>query len=216
MDLYNLKAYKVLEERFIKEIDSNAFLLEHNKTKAKVVVMANEDKNKTFAISFRTPPTNDTGVPHIIEHSVLCGSKKFPSKEPFVELMKASLNTFLNAMTYPDKTMYPVSSCNDKDFQNLMDVYLDAVFYPNMHTNEKIFKQEGWHYELDDKDGELIYNGVVYNEMKGAFSSADQVLMREILHIMYKDNCYTYESGGNPEFIPTLSYQEFLDFHKKY
>ncbi len=216
MDLYNLKAYKVLEERFIKEIDSNAFLLEHNKTKAKVVVMANEDKNKTFAISFRTPPTNDTGVPHIIEHSVLCGSKKFPSKEPFVELMKASLNTFLNAMTYPDKTMYPVSSCNDKDFQNLMDVYLDAVFYPNMHTNEKIFKQEGWHYELDDKDGELIYNGVVYNEMKGAFSSADQVLMREILHVMYKDNCYTYESGGNPEFIPTLSYQEFLDFHKKY
>lgn len=216
MNLYNLKSYEVLEERFIKEIDSRAFLLEHNKTKAKVLVMANDDKNKTFAISFRTPPTNDTGIPHIIEHSVLCGSKKFPSKEPFVELLKASLNTFLNAMTYPDKTVYPVSSCNDKDFQNLMEVYLDAVLYPNIYTNEKIFKQEGWHYELDKPEGELIYNGVVYNEMKGAFSSPEQVLMREILHVMYKDNCYTVESGGNPDFIPDLTYNEFLDFHKKY
>lgn len=216
MNLYNLKAYKVIEEKYIKEVDSKAFLLEHIKTKAKVVVLSNNDKNKTFSISFRTPPKDDTGVPHIIEHSVLCGSKAFPSKEPFVELMKASLNTFLNAMTFPDKTMYPVSSCNDKDFQNLVNVYLDAVFYPNMYINDKIFKQEGWHYELDKEDGNLTYNGVVYNEMKGAFSSPEQVLMREVLHVMYKDNCYTYESGGNPEFIPTLTYKDFLDFHSKY
>lgn len=216
MDLYNLKAYKVLQEKYIKDVDSKAFILEHIKTKAKVVVMANDDNNKTFSIAFRTPPTDDTGVPHIIEHSVLCGSTKFPSKEPFVELMKASLNTFLNAMTYPDKTVYPVSSCNDKDFQNLMDVYLDAVFHPNMYINEKIFMQEGWHYELEKPEDSITYNGVVYNEMQGAFSSPEQVLMREILHVMYKDNCYTYESGGNPEFIPNLNYQGFLDFHSKY
>lgn len=210
------KNYKLIKEQELKDINSCGVLLKHEKTDAKVLLLKNDDENKSFCIGFRTPPYDDTGLPHILEHSVLCGSRKFPVKEPFVELMKSSLNTFLNAMTFPDKTIYPVASCNDKDFKNLMDVYMDAVLYPNIHSKEEIFKQEGWHYELDSKDGELSYNGVVYNEMKGAFSSPDGILGRESLNSLFPDTAYGVESGGNPEFIPTLTYEKFKEFHKKY
>jgi hypothetical protein len=176
----NIDNYTLIKKEDISEVNGTAYLLEHNKTKAKVLYVKNDDKNKVFYIGFRTPPTNDTGVAHITEHSVLCGSKKFPAKDPFVELAKGSLNTFLNAMTYPDKTVYPIASVNDKDYHNLMDVYLDAVFYPNTYTNDKILKQEGWHYHLENEDDDITYNGVVYNEMKGAYSSAEQQLMQEI------------------------------------
>ena len=210
------KSYTVEKEKFIDELGANASLLRHNKTGAKILLLKNDDDNKVFCVGFRTPPTDDTGLPHILEHSTLCGSKKFPVKEPFVELLKGSLNTFLNAMTFPDKTIYPVASCNLKDFKNLMEVYLDAVFYPNVLTEEKIFKQEGWHYELDDVDGEIKYNGVVYNEMKGAFSNPDQVVYRESMHALFPDTSYGVESGGDPLYIPNLSYQDFVNFHKKY
>lgn len=208
--------YKVIKQEELKDIASRGTLLKHEKSGARVVILENDDENKMFLIGFKTPPHDDTGVPHIIEHSVLCGSRKYPVKEPFVELMKGSLNTFLNAMTFSDKTVYPVASCNDKDFQNLMDVYMDAVLYPNILTNEKIFKQEGWHYELKDKDDDLIYNGVVYNEMKGAFSSEDQILARESLNSLFPDNAYGVESGGNPDSIPDLTYENFVNFYKKY
>ena len=170
----------------------------------------------SFYIGFRTPPEDETGVPHIIEHTTLCGSKKFPVKDPFIELAKGSLNTFLNAMTYPDKTVYPVASCNDQDFKNLMDVYLDAVFNPNITKYEEIFKQEGWHYELTGKDDELKINGVVYNEMKGAYSSPDEVLSSQIYRSLFPDNTYSKDSGGNPEYIPKLTYEAYLDFYHKY
>lgn len=211
-----LNTYKVVEKKYIEDIKSECFVLEHIKTKAKVLVMSNDDENKAFGIGFRTPPTDSTGLPHILEHSVLCGSRKFPVKDPFVELMKSSLNTFLNAFTSPDKTMYPVASCNDKDFANLMDVYLDAVLYPNIYKFEEIFKQEGWHYELHDKDANITINGVVYNEMKGAYSSPDQIMFRESLASLYPDTCYGVSSGGNPDNIPDLSYQDFIAFHKRY
>ena len=172
MDLKNLQAYEILEQRPVADLNSEGAILRHKKTGARIVLLSNDDENKVFYIGFRTPPTDSTGVAHIIEHSVLCGSDKYPVKDPFVELAKGSLNTFLNAMTYPDKTVYPVASCNDKDFANLMDVYLDAVFHPRIYREKMIFEQEGWHYEVDE-DGKLFYNGVVYNEMKGAFSSAD-------------------------------------------
>lgn len=208
--------YKIIKEQELKDINSFGTLLKHTKSGAKVLLLKNDDENKSFCIGFRTPPYDDTGLPHILEHSVLCGSRKFPVKEPFVELMKSSLNTFLNAMTFPDKTIYPVASCNDKDFRNLIDVYMDAVLYPNIHSKEEIFKQEGWHYELESKDDEIIYNGVVYNEMKGAFSSPDAILERESTHSLFPDTAYGVESGGDPEFIPTLSYEKFKEFHKKY
>ena len=208
--------YTLIKETFIDEIQSKATLLKHNKSGARLMLLANDDDNKVFQIGFRTPPTDDTGVPHIMEHSTLCGSKKFPVKDPFVALLKSSLNTFLNAITFPDKTLYPVASCNDKDFANLMEVYMDAVFYPNVYIHEEIFKQEGWHYELEDKDRPLIYNGVVYNEMKGAFSSPDQVLMRCSMHALFPDTTYGVESGGDPEFIPNLTYENFKNFHSKY
>ena len=181
-----------------------------------MALLSNDDDNKVFYIGFRTPPKDSTGVAHIIEHTVLCGSDKFPVKDPFIELAKGSLNTFLNAMTYPDKTVYPVASCNDKDFQNLMDVYLDAVFHPNIYHEEKIFRQEGWHYELESAEDDLTINGVVYNEMKGAFSSPDDVLYREIMNSLYPDTSYGVESGGDPDVIPELTYEEFLAFHQKY
>ena len=180
------------------------------------MLIENSDENKVFNIAFRTPPKNSTGVAHILEHSVLCGSREFPLKDPFVELVKGSLNTFLNAMTYPDKTCYPIASCNDRDFQNLMHVYLDAVFYPNIYKKEEIFRQEGWNYHLEKKEGPLKYNGVVYNEMKGAFSSPDDVLEREIMNSLFPDTTYGCESGGDPVNIPDLSYEEFLDFHRQY
>ena len=208
--------YKIIKKQELNDINSLGTLLIHEKSGAKVLLLQNDDENKSFCIGFRTPPYDDTGLPHILEHSVLCGSRKFPVKEPFVELMKSSLNTFLNAMTFPDKTIYPVASCNDKDFRNLMDVYMDAVLYPNIHSKEEIFKQEGWHYELDSKEGELTYNGVVYNEMKGAFSSPDGILGRESLNSLFPDTAYGVESGGNPDYIPTLTYEKFKEFHKKY
>ena len=216
MKIEELSSYEVIEKREIKDINSVTYLCRHKKTGAKVALVSNDDDNKVFYIGFRTPPKNSTGVAHILEHSVLCGSKEFPVKDPFVELVKGSLNTFLNAMTYPDKTIYPVASCNDKDFQNLMHVYLDAVFYPNIYKNESIFRQEGWHYELESPEDELTINGVVYNEMKGAFSSPDDVLEREMMNSLYPHTTYGCESGGDPEVIPELTYEEFLYFHRKY
>ncbi len=212
----DLTAYEILEERELADIHSKGYLIRHKKSGARVTVISNDDENKVFCIGFRTPPDDSTGVPHIIEHTVLCGSDKYPVKDPFVELVKGSLNTFLNAMTYPDKTIYPVASCNDKDFQNLMSVYMDAVFHPNIYKHEEIFKQEGWHYELEDKDAPITINGVVYNEMKGAFSSADDVLQREILNSLFPDTTYRNESGGDPEVIPELTYEEYLNFHRRY
>ena len=216
MDLSKMTAYEVIEHKELKDIKSEGALLKHKKTGARVLLVSNDDENKVFNIGFRTPVNNSTGVPHIMEHTVLCGSDKFPAKDPFVELVKGSLNTFLNAMTYPDKTVFPVASCNDKDFQNLMDVYMDAVLHPNIYKHQEIFRQEGWSYELEDKDAELKYNGVVYNEMKGAFSSPDGVLDRVILNSLFPDTTYANESGGDPEVIPSLSYEEYLDFHRTY
>jgi presequence protease len=208
--------FKLLQEKHIDEINSTASLFEHEKSGARLFYLQNEDDNKVFSISFRTPPEDSTGLPHILEHSVLCGSRKFPSKEPFVELIKGSLNTFLNAMTFSDKTMYPVASRNNKDFKNLMDVYLDAVLYPNIYKTPEILMQEGWHYELEGKDSELTYKGVVYNEMKGAFSSPESILMRKVQESLFPDTPYGCESGGDPDFIPDLTQEQFTAFHKKY
>ncbi len=214
--LESLTAYELVKEKEIKEMNSLGVVLRHKKTGARVFVMINEDENKVFNIGFKTPPDDSTGLQHILEHSVLCGSEKFPVKDPFVELVKGSLNTFLNAMTYPDKTVYPVASCNDKDFQNLMDVYLDAVFHPNIYHEPKIFMQEGWHYELEEKEGPITINGVVYNEMKGAFSSPEGLLDRVITHELFPDTCYGFESGGDPDEIPGLTYEKFLDYHRQF
>ncbi len=216
MNLNNLPQYELIKKEELADISSTGHLLFHIKSGARVLAIENKDENKVFNIAFRTPPTDSTGVAHILEHSVLCGSKNFPLKDPFVELVKGSLNTFLNAMTYPDKTMYPTASCNMQDFKNLMHVYLDAVFYPNIYQKEEIFRQEGWHYELQSAEDDLIYNGVVYNEMKGAFSSADDMLDREIFNTLFPDTPYGVESGGDPACIPDLTYEGFLDFHKKY
>ena len=216
MSIYELEAYQVMQKADLSDIKSRGTLLKHKKSGARILLMENDDENKVFAIGFRTPPSDSTGVPHIMEHSVLCGSREFPVKDPFVELVKGSLNTFLNAMTYPDKTVYPVASCNDADFQNLMHVYMDAVFYPNIYQHDKTFRQEGWSYRLDEPDGELTLSGVVYNEMKGAFSSPDGVLDRVILNSLFPDTSYANESGGDPEAIPELTYEQFLDFHRKF
>ncbi len=216
MTVEQLKAYEIIEKKDIEDVHALAYVLKHKKTGAKVALLSNDDKNKVFYIGFRTPPKDSTGVAHILEHSVLCGSRKYPLKDPFVELAKGSMNTFLNAMTYPDKTVYPVASCNDKDFQNLINVYLDAVFYPNIYKEEKIFRQEGWHYELENAEGELNINGVVYNEMKGVYSSPDDVVERKIMDSLFPDHTYGIESGGDPDVIPSLSYEQFLEFHKKY
>ena len=216
MSIKDLCAYELQKEEDLKGIKAKGYLLRHRKSGARIVYIENDDNNKVFSIGFRTPPSDSTGVPHIMEHSVLCGSKNFPAKDPFVELVKGSLNTFLNAMTYPDKTVYPVASCNDKDFQNLMHVYMDAVFYPNIYEHEEIFRQEGWSYQLDSAEDKLKYNGVVYNEMKGAFSSPEGVLDRVILNTLFPDTSYANESGGDPEVIPELTYEQFLDFHRKY
>ena len=216
MNLKNCSAYDLLEEKHLEDIKSEGFLLKHKKSGARICLISNQDDNKVFYVGFRTPSLDSTGAAHILEHSVLCGSEKYPVKDPFVELAKSSLNTFLNAMTYPDKTIYPLASCNDKDFQNLMEVYMDAVFHPNIYKYKEIFCQEGWHYEMEALDAPLTINGVVYNEMKGAFSSPDGVLEREILSSLYPDTSYAFESGGNPENIPELTYEQFLAFHQKY
>ena len=216
-----LGTYDILEQRFLADIGSESFVLRHKKSGARIALLPNGDSNKVFYIAFRTPPADSTGVAHIIEHTVLCGSRDFPVKDPFIEVVKGSLNTFLNAMTYPDKTVYPVASTNEKDFDNLMHVYLDAVFHPNIYTNENIFRQEGWHYEVKDPEKcgekpEITVNGVVYNEMKGVMSSPDDVLNDEVLASLYPDTTYSIVSGGDPRVIPELTYEKYLDFHRKY
>lgn len=216
MSFVNLDAYELIKEQQLNDINSQGYILRHKKSGARIALISNDDDNKVFYIGFRTPPTDETGVPHIIEHTVLCGSEKFPLKDPFVELVKGSLNTFLNAMTYPDKTVYPVASCNEQDFKNLMDVYMDSVLHPNILKYEEIFKQEGWHYELEDMDAPITINGVVYNEMKGAYSSPDEMLQNCIYKALFPDNTYGKDSGGNPAFIPELTYEAYLKFYKKY
>jgi Zn-dependent M16 (insulinase) family peptidase len=212
--LYN--GFRLEEEDKIDEINSHARTFYHEKSGARLLYLESDDDNKVFSITFRTPPEDSTGVAHIVEHSVLCGSRKFPMREPFVELVKGSLNTYLNAMTFPDKTMYPVASRNSKDFRNLMDVYLDAVFYPNIYNYPETLMQEGWHYELEDKQSEITYKGVVYNEMKGVFSSPDAILEKRNFECLFPDTAYGVESGGDPESIPELTQDQFIDFHKKY
>lgn len=203
--------FELKETKYLKNINTTAHLYEHKKTKARLVFLENDDVNKSFSISFKTIPYNDNGIFHILEHSVLCGSAKYPVKEPFVELLKGSFNTFLNAMTFPDKTMYPVSSKNEKDLEILMDIYLDAVFNPKLKTNANILAQEGWHYHLENKEDELIYKGVVYNEMKGVYSSIDEVLDDYIALNLFSDTPYKYSSGGRPEAIPSITHKEFID-----
>ena len=211
-----MEKYEVKDSRRIDELGTDAVLYRHRKSGARVLTMKNEDPNRVFCIAFRTPAADSTGVAHITEHSVLCGSKRFPLKDPFVELVKGSLNTFLNAMTYPDKTVYPIASTNEKDFENLMNVYMDAVLYPNCIRDERTFLQEGWHYELTEEQGPLTLNGVVYNEMKGAFSNPESVLERYTMHALFPDTTYGNESGGDPEEIPNLSYEAFCAFHQRY
>lgn len=215
----------------VPELDSDAYVLRHTVSGARLLYLACDDENKAFAIGFKTPPADSTGVFHILEHSVLCGSAKFPVKEPFVDLIKSSMQTFLNAMTYPDKTIYPVATTNEQDLYNLMDVYLDAVFNPAIYTKPTIFEQEGWHYELDlpesaegDGDssaaslheGTLRYNGVVFNEMKGALSDPMSVLDDAVNAALYPDTAYAHESGGDPRAIPALTYEQFLDTHARH
>ena len=215
-EIEKLGTYDVIMHEDLPDIHAEGWILRHKKSGARVMLIPAEDDNKVFNITFRTPPEDSTGVAHINEHSVLCGSKKFPLKDPFVELVKGSLNTFLNAMTYPDKTMYPVASTNAADFRNLMDVYLDAVFHPHIYEEPNIFRQEGWHYHLEKKDDPITYNGVVYNEMKGVFSSADEYLERVIFNALFPDTAYGVESGGDPENIPDLTFEQFKEFHSRY
>ncbi len=209
-----LHGFELLSEEHIEEINSMARLYRHLRTGARLLSLENDDENKVFGINFRTPPVDSTGVAHIMEHSVLCGSRKYPVKEPFVELIKGSLNTFLNAFTFPDKTCYPVASQNVQDFYNLIDVYLDAVLYPNLtrHT----FEQEGWHYELDSLEDAMAFKGVVFNEMKGAYSTPEEVLSQQSQSIVFPDNTYFQDSGGDPRVIPDLTYEAFKDFHQQY
>lgn len=208
--------FKKIESKDLKDIQSIGHLYTHEETGAKVLYLENDDSNKAFTIAFKTPPYNDNGITHILEHSVLNGSKKYPSKEPFVELIKGSLNTFVNAMTFSDKTIYPVASTNQKDFRHLMGVYLDAVFQPAFINNPQILAQEGWHYHLEDAEDELIYKGVVYNEMKGATASPERQLHQAVTAHLYPDSIYEYESGGDPKAIPSLTQEEFVDYHESY
>lgn len=212
----NYSGFNVLRSERVEEIDSIVYLMEHVKSGAKLLFLENKDDNKVFSISFRTPPTDHTGIAHILEHSVLCGSEKFPLKEPFVELVKGSMNTFLNAMTFPDKTMYPVASRNNQDFRNLMNVYLDAVFFPNIYQNKNTLKQEGWSYYMENATDPLTYKGVVYNEMKGVFSSPDSVLEFETMKALFPHTPYGMESGGHPDHITDLTQEQFEQFHSDY
>ena len=205
--------FTLTQIRPIPGIDAELVQMVYEKTGTELCWVKSQERNKLFGIAFKTIPEDDTGVFHILEHSVLCGSAKYPVKEPFVEMLKSSMNTFLNAMTFPDKTVYPISSRNDQDFLNLTEVYLDAVFAPKILENSNIFRQEGWHYEL--QDGNLIYNGVVFNEMKGAMSSVDQASYRGLMKVLYPDLCYSYNSGGDPTAIPNLTYEQFIDSYRK-
>jgi presequence protease len=206
--------FELLQERSIPEINSQARVFRHVKTGARLLSLVNDDENKCFSITFATPPPDSTGLPHIMEHAVLAGSRKYRVKEPFVELMKGSLNTFLNAFTMPDRTSYPVASQNLQDFYNLIDVYLDAVFYPLLRRN--VLDQEGWHYELNNPDDPLTYKGIVFNEMKGAYSSPNDVLGRHSQHALFPDIVYRNDSGGDPEVIPNLTFEQFKAFHKTF
>ncbi|MCX7821952.1 MAG: insulinase family protein [Syntrophobacterales bacterium] len=208
------KEFKLLREQYIPELNTRALLYLHHQTEAQVLFLKNQDENKVFGITFRTPPKDSTGLPHILEHSVLCGSRKYPVKEPFVELLKGSLQTFLNAFTYPDKTCYPVASTHPKDFHHLIDVYLDAVFYPLI--TPQVFFQEGWHYHQESLDSPLEIRGVVYNEMKGAYSSPERVLVETIQQSLFPDHPYSFDSGGDPFVIPQLTYDQFINFHKTF
>lgn len=214
-DLSKCSAYTVKVSKQVQELNGVMSILEHNKTKAKICVIENNDENKVFCVGFRTPPKDSTGIPHILEHSVLCGSRKYPVKEPFVELAKGSLCNFVNAMTYPDKTIYPIASTNLQDYKNATSVYCDAVFHPNIYSNPFIFQQEGWHYEVDDKD-ELTINGVVYNEMKGVFSNPEDCLFEYVCKSCFPNTCYGVVSGGDPDVIPELTYEQFINFHQTY
>ena len=212
--IYN--GFKLIENRFVEEVNANCLYFRHEQSGARLMKIAADDANKLFSVSFKTPPTNDYGTPHIMEHSVLNGSENFPVKSPFDQLLKGSLNTFLNAMTGSDYTTYPVASMNDKDYFNLMHVYMDAVFNPLIHSDPKILKQEGWHYELDSIEGDIVYKGVVYNEMKGAFSSPQRELNYQTNKMLFPDNSYGVSSGGYPQSIPQLTYDYFKNFHEKY
>jgi presequence protease len=214
-----LRGFTIESVEALPEIGGKAVIMSHDVSGAKLIYLQNDDNNKAFSIGFRTPPQDDTGVFHILEHSVLCGSDKFPVKEPFVDLLKSSMQTFLNAMTFSDKTMYPVASTNEQDLFNLMDVYLDAVFHPAIYHKKAVFEQEGWHYELTEtEDGgqQLVYNGVVFNEMKGALSDSSSVLYDELQKALFPDTAYAFESGGTPEAIPTLTYENYLDEHARH
>ena len=209
-----LSGFIVLDRQSVDELDAVLWQMEHQKSGARLVWLERAEENKTFGIAFQTQPWDDTGIFHILEHSVLCGSERYPVKEPFVELMKSSLNTFLNAMTFPDRTFYPVSSRNDQDFINLLRVYMDAVLHPLLHSRPEIFGQEGWHYELDE-DGAPFCKGVVFNEMKGTFASPDALLEREMTRCLFPDTCYRFVSGGDPEHIPELTYEAFTAAHRR-
>ncbi|NQX79768.1 MAG: insulinase family protein, partial [Hyphomicrobiaceae bacterium] len=206
--------FQELQRRQINEIESEARLYRHGKTGARLLSLINKDENKVFGISFRTPPTDSTGVAHILEHSVLCGSRKFPVKDPFIRLAQGSLNTFLNAMTFPDKTTYPVASQNLQDFYNLIDVYIDTVLHPKL--TRETFEQEGWHYYLDASNSRLTYKGIVYNEMKGAYSSPNSVMYKLVQEAMFPNTTYGVDSGGDPKVITDLTYEALIDFHSKY
>jgi len=208
--------FELKETRWVTELNCNVYIYSHIRTGARLMHIDADDSNKVFTVGFRTPPANHTGVPHILEHSVLCGSEKYPTKEPFVELLKGSLYTFLNAMTSEDYTTYPVASVNDKDFEILMKVYLDAVFFPNMRRIDEIFYQEGWHYELANRDDELTIKGVVYNEMQGYFSAPNEIIKQTMNEALFPSTIYKYNYGGNPKHIPELTLQEFRNFHAKY
>ena len=210
----NTHGFTLIREESMREVGGAVRLWKHERTGAELLSICNDDENKSFGVAFRTPPKDSTGVAHILEHSVLCGSDKYPVKEPFVELLKSSLQTFLNALTFPDKTCYPVASCNLQDFYNLMDVYLDAVFHPRI--DENVLRQEGWHIEADEPDGPWAFKGVVFNEMKGVYSSPDSVLMEECQHAVFPDMLYSLDSGGDPAVIPSLTYEAFREFHSSY
>ncbi len=208
------KKFNLIEERVVPELNATVRYYIHKRTGARLLSVINDDENKVFSINFRTPPKDLTGVAHILEHCVLGGSEKYPVKEPFVELLKGSLATFVNAFTFPDKTCYPVASQNVQDFYNLIDVYMDAVFHPTI--SEQTFMQEGWHYELNDPSEPLTYKGVVFNEMKGAYSSPDNVLETRVISSLFPKHVYGVDSGGDPRSIPDLTYEDFKAFHASY
>ncbi|MBR0085055.1 MAG: insulinase family protein, partial [Lachnospiraceae bacterium] len=211
----HFEAYEIKQDIYIDEIRSRALLLRHKRSGARVSALINDDENKVFVIGFRTPPSDDTGAAHMVEHTVLCGSGKYPIKDPFIELEKGTLHTYLNAITYGDKTIYPVASYNDKDFADLCDVYLDAVFDPLIHKSKMSFLQEGWRYEPDGEGG-LRIGGVVYNEMKGAYSQSETVLGRESFRALFPDTAYRFDSGGFSPCMDALSYEDFKAFHRAY